>query len=115
MFATSVSGLMLVVSTAHGEPQSRGSFRDQVMRADGIAATTVAASAFASVWLFSPDDFHLPLTIAGFGGTGYVLTAPIIHFAHGRVGRGLASGTLRVVAPALVAGLSDLVDRGSQT
>jgi len=77
-------------------------YRNDLILVDGISAGTVAGSAAAGAWLFSSDDFHLPLTIGAFGGAGYVLGAPIVHVSHGRVGRGAASFALRVVTPAIV-------------
>ena len=43
--------------------------------------------------------------VAALGVTGYVLGGPIVHFAHGNVGRGFGSLGLRVGAPILGAGI----------
>ena len=91
--------LILASSTAIADD----GYRKQLIIVDGISAGTVAGSAAAGAWVFSSDDFHLPLMIGAFGGTGYVLGAPIVHVSHGRVGRGAASFALRVVTPAIVA------------
>ncbi len=84
-------------------PSESSSYRRQVMIADGLAAGTMVAATAAGAWLFHPDDFHLPLMVGSLGFTSYVLTTPIIHMAHGNVGRGLLSGTIRIFAPAIVA------------
>jgi hypothetical protein len=83
-------------------PRAATSYRRQLMLADGLAAGTVGAAVAAGAWLYDPDDFHLPLMVGAFGFTSYVITAPIIHFAHGNVGRGLLSGSARVLFPAIV-------------
>ena len=82
-------------------PAAPTSYRRQLMIADGLAVGTVGAAIAAGTWLYEPDDFHLPLMAGGFGFTSYVITAPIIHFAHGNVGRGFLSGAARVLLPAI--------------
>jgi hypothetical protein len=77
-------------------------YRNQLIVVDGISAGTVGGAAALGTWVYSPDDFHLPLMIGGFGFTGYVLGGPIVHLTHGRIGRGAASFGLRVLMPAIV-------------
>ena len=71
------------------------------MIADGLAMGTVGAGVAAGAWLFDPDDFHLPMMVGAVGFSSYVLTAPIIHFAHRNVGRGFLSGGARILFPAI--------------
>lgn len=77
-------------------------YRKQLILVDGISAGTIGAAAAAGTWLFSSDDFHLPLMIGAFGFGGYALGAPIVHLSHGRVLRGFASFGLRVLVPSIV-------------
>lgn len=79
------------------------SYRNDLILIDGISAGTIAGAAAAGAWVFSPANFHLPLTIGVFGFGGYALGAPIVHLSHGRVVRGAASFALRVMSPAIFA------------
>lgn len=82
-------------------PVLRISYRRQLMIADGIAAGTVGVAIAAGTWIYEPDDFHAPVMVGALGFGGYLLAAPIIHFAHGRVWRGLLSGGARILFPAV--------------
>ncbi len=90
-------------ATVREAPAARGptSYRRQVMIADGLAMGTVAGAVAAGAWLFEPDDFHLPMMVGGLGFTSFVITAPVIHFAHRNVGRGFLSGGARILFPAI--------------
>jgi hypothetical protein len=100
--AVAQPGITLPLSPAT-PPSATPSYRRQVMIADGLAAGTMVGATAAGAWMFDPDDFHLPVMVGSLGFTSYVLTTPIIHMAHGNVGRGLISGTIRILAPAIVA------------
>lgn len=82
-------------------PIEKTSYRRQLMIADGIAAGTVGAAVVAGTLIFEPQDFHLPMMVGTFAFTSYVIGAPIIHFAHGNVWRGLLSGGARILFPAV--------------
>ena len=96
------AAVTLASSTAVADDSWHYSYRKDLILVDGISAGTIAGAAAAGAWVFSSDDFHLPLTVGAFGFGGYVLGAPIVHLSHGRFGRGAASFALRVVTPAIV-------------
>jgi hypothetical protein len=93
------AALAILASPARADSPS---YRRELIIVDSISAGTLGAGAAAATWLYSPDDFHLPLTIAAFGGTGLVLGGPIVHLAHGHVLRGALSFGLRILTPAIV-------------
>lgn len=96
-------GAIIANADEHPVVAAPTTYRRQLMMVDGLATATVAGALGAGAWLFHPDDFHLPLTVGALGFTSYVITAPILHFAHGNVGRGFLSGSARVLGPAVVA------------
>ncbi len=95
-------GEVAIVTPAPEEDAPR-SYRRQLILADSIAVGVVGAAVAAGTWMFEPDDFHLPMMVGVLGFTSYVSTAPVIHFAHGRVLRGFASGGARILFPAVAA------------
>lgn len=82
-------------------PAAPTAYRRQLMIVDGLAIGTVGAAVAAGTWLYDPEDFHLPLMVGAMGFNSYVLTAPIIHFSHGHVWRGLLSGGARILFPSI--------------
>ncbi|MBA3454560.1 MAG: hypothetical protein H0T42_15835 [Deltaproteobacteria bacterium] len=83
-------------------PEVRSSYRRQLIIADTLAVATVGAGVAAGVWIYDPEDFHLPMMVGALGFTSFVTTAPVIHFAHGNVGRGFLSLGARILLPAVV-------------
>lgn len=83
-------------------PEVRTSYRRQLIIADTLAVATVGAGVAAGVWIYDPQDFHLPMMVGALGFTSFVTTAPVIHFAHGHVGRGFLSLGARILIPAVV-------------
>lgn len=84
----------------------------QTLIADGASLTLLTAAGFARS---GPT--------AGVAVAGYVLAAPIVHFAHGNVGRGFGSFGIRVGSPIVCTligaaagsgkGNSDILDTGA--
>lgn len=81
----------------------------QTLIADGVAiatSSTGVALTVSEAKAGGNDANPLPgLALAGLGATTYLLGAPIVHWAHGRVGVGFISLGMRILAPLAGLGL----------
>ncbi len=89
-------------SLAPSQPESWYGY--QTLLVDGIALVALPAGIALTVNEAKGDNAAIPgLAVTGLGATSYLFGAPIVHWAHGRVGIGFLSLGLRILAP--VAGL----------
>jgi hypothetical protein len=103
-----IAGALLVamVGTASADDDDLAprhfNYRKDLILADSLSLGTVGVAVAAGTWMFKPDDFHLPMMIGGFGFSGYVLAAPVIHMSRGNLGRGALSLGLRILSPSIM-------------
>jgi hypothetical protein len=84
----------------------------QTLATDGVALALIAGAGFAEA---TADVVENPLITTGYtlGVATYALGGPIVHVAHGKPWRGLASFGIRVPAPVLVAAATYEIECGS--
>jgi hypothetical protein len=87
--------ILALVSAAHAEERTEPArwYGWQTLAVDGLSVSAVG------VGLAFRDEHPVGYLALGSGLAGYVLAAPIVHFAHGRTTPAFASLALRVGAP----------------